>query len=162
VAHGTSGDIVIRFVSGNHGDGSPFDGGSGVLAHAFYPSNSGAGLFARPNGRPAGVACREHDRADRGAEAFQVVDRERSVGQLQGREQRVVCAKPPVGSDVDQVRAVHDTQHARHRRPLTGDRLGSRQNRRHRFHLGLGAREPRTGRPAPTGASHCPAARMRP
>jgi peptidoglycan hydrolase-like protein with peptidoglycan-binding domain len=35
--------IVIRFVTGNHGDGSSFDGPSGVLAHAFYPPpNSGA------------------------------------------------------------------------------------------------------------------------
>ncbi|MDR0763148.1 MAG: matrixin family metalloprotease, partial [Bacteroidales bacterium] len=30
-------DLKIKWVTGNHGDGHPFDGNSGVLAHAFYP-----------------------------------------------------------------------------------------------------------------------------
>lgn len=42
VANGTGGDIVIRFVTGNHSDGFPFDGASNVLAHAFFPSNAGS------------------------------------------------------------------------------------------------------------------------
>ncbi len=39
VADGTGGNIVIRFVHDDHGDGAPFDGPGHVLAHAFFPSN---------------------------------------------------------------------------------------------------------------------------
>jgi len=37
-------DIVIRFVAGDHGDGSPFDGAGNVLAHGFYPPPNGGAI----------------------------------------------------------------------------------------------------------------------
>lgn len=44
-----SADIKIGFYNGDHGDGEPFDGVLGVLAHAFSPQNGRFHLDAAEN-----------------------------------------------------------------------------------------------------------------
>ena len=75
-------------------------------AHPEQRRGEAEQLVARVQLRERQVAGREHEHVGRAAEGLQVERRERSVGELERREQRAVRAQPAVAGDVGERRAV--------------------------------------------------------
>ena len=79
-------------------------------------------LIARLHLREAGVARREDAERGRLVERLEVVDRQRSVGEVDRREERVVRTERSVRREVRDVRAVQGGQHRLRRRCLGEER----------------------------------------
>ena len=109
--------------SGTGSTGATTDATPRPRSAAAVPSSSSPGLDADAGG----VARRQDQRGGRRAEAFELVDRHRPVGEAERREERGVGAEGPMGGQVDELGALERRAHGGHatpRRPAAPGRPG--------------------------------------